>query len=211
MLVKTAAAPQTVTDLGEFEAVISSGSIDRQHDIVEPVGMVRALRLWGERPIPLVWDHGRDPHDVIGSVDGRTARQVGHEVVVAGRVDLDSDRGRQVFKLMKRRTMAFSFGFMATRSRRRPGGKGRVISAVDIFEVTATSTPANPSTRVLSTKGEDVAGLFCEVVMSRCPPHLVGTAYDRGTADLTPVRTLSRPRPRRSSRSRSRASMPDGW
>jgi hypothetical protein len=66
MLVKTAAAPQTVTDLGEFEAVISSGSIDRQHDIVEPVGMVRALRLWGERPIPLVWDHGRDPHDVIG-------------------------------------------------------------------------------------------------------------------------------------------------
>jgi Caudovirus prohead serine protease len=52
---------------------------------------------------------------------------------------------------MKSGTLGFSFGYLVTRSRRRDDGT-RVIAALDVFEVSATATPMNNRTRVLSTK-----------------------------------------------------------
>jgi uncharacterized protein len=146
------AITSTVTDEGVFEAVISTGSVDRERDVVAPVAMVRALRKWN-RPIPLAWNHSTKAEDIFGHVDPSTVREIAGEVVVGGEVDLESKVGQEAWRSFKRRTVGFSFGYLI------PGdgakeleGGGRYITELDVFEITATPTPMNNDTRVVSTK-----------------------------------------------------------
>ena len=81
------------TDLGEFQAVMSTEAVDREKDIVSAAAMVTALRKWN-RPVPLAWNHSTKAEDIIGSVDPNTVKAVDSEVVAKGRVDLDSTVGR---------------------------------------------------------------------------------------------------------------------
>jgi HK97 family phage prohead protease len=146
--VKAAVAVQT--DEGLFEAVISTASVDREKDIVEPSAMVDALKKWN-RPIPLAWNHSTDAKDIFGHIEPMTVREVGDEVVAQGQVDLESEMGREAWRSFKSRTVGFSFGYLILGSRERKGG-GRHITGLDVFEITATPTPMNNDTRVLSTK-----------------------------------------------------------
>lgn len=141
------------TDEGTFEAVISTEGIDREKDVVSAAGMVAALRKWN-RPIPLSWNHSITAEDIFGNIDSQTAREVASdvaEVAVKGQVDLDSKVGAEAWRSFKSRSIGFSFGYMILASTKRAGG-GRHITELDIFEVTATPTPMNNGTRVLSTK-----------------------------------------------------------
>ena len=72
-------------------------------------------------------------------------------LVAEGRFDLDSGRGRDIHRLLKRgAALGWSFGFAVPRSARRPGG---IIAAVrEVYEATVTALPANPRTRVLALK-----------------------------------------------------------
>jgi hypothetical protein len=62
--------------------------------------------------------------------------------------------GKEAWRSFKSRAIGFSFGYLIPDGgfTPRPGG-GRLITALDVFEVTATPTPMNNDTRVLSTKG----------------------------------------------------------
>jgi uncharacterized protein len=71
-------------------------------------------------------------------------------VVVAGDVDRSTDEGKQVWRSIKSGVCGFSIGFMSE-SRSRPGG-GRVLTEIDLIEVSATSTPMHPATRAISWK-----------------------------------------------------------
>jgi len=74
---------------------------------------------------------------------------------VAGKVDLDSERGRSVWGLIKANSVGFSFGYLATDSR--PGiDGGRELLEIDVFENSVTPSPMNNRTRVLSAKSIDV-------------------------------------------------------
>ena len=114
--------------------------------------MVTALKKWN-RPVPLAWNHSTAAEDIIGSVEPMTAAVKDGEVVVQGQVDLDSEVGKQAWRSFKSRTIGFSFGYLALSSSKREGG-GRHLTEVDVFEITATPTPMNNDTRVLSTKGK---------------------------------------------------------
>jgi HK97 family phage prohead protease len=142
----------TITDDGVFEAVISTQSVDREKDIVEPSAMVDALRKWN-RAIPLSWNHSTDPWSVFGSINPQSVKEVDGEVVAAGEVDLESSVGREAWRSFKNRTVGFSFGYMIPEggATNLPDG-GRHITELDVLEVTATPTPMNNDTRVLSTK-----------------------------------------------------------
>jgi HK97 family phage prohead protease len=142
------------TDLGEFQAVISTEAVDREKDIVSAAGMVTALRKWN-RPVPLAWNHSTKAEDIIGSVDPNTVKAVDSEVVAKGRVDLDSTVGREAWRSFKSRAIGFSFGYLINKSTSRPGG-GRHIVELDVFEVTATPTPMNNDTRVVDVKAVDI-------------------------------------------------------
>lgn len=146
------AATEVVTDEGVFEAVISTASIDREKDIVEPAALVTALKKWN-RPIPLAWNHSTKAEDLIGSIEPMTAREQDHEVIVQGTVDLESERGQEAWRSFKSGTIGFSYGYMILDdgAKDREGG-GKHITALDVFEVTATPTPMNNDTRVLAVK-----------------------------------------------------------
>lgn len=74
----------------------------------------------------------------------------------AGHVDLDTDRGLHVWRLMKAGSVGFSFGYLVLEggAKSRPGG-GRRIVQLDVFEITVTAGPMNAETRVLATKALD--------------------------------------------------------
>jgi HK97 family phage prohead protease len=150
------AVATATTDQGIFEAVISTSAIDREKDIVEPNAMVSALRAWTVtgKVVPLHWNHSSDPENIVGHVDPESVKAVADEVVASGQVDLDTDRGRQVWRLMKSNTIGFSFGYITTGSTKRADG-GRTITSLDVFEISATPAPMNAETRVLATKAVD--------------------------------------------------------
>jgi HK97 family phage prohead protease len=109
--------------------------------------------------IPLHWDHGTQPEDIIGHVDPAQMSVQSNGLVVGGRVDLDTDRGQQVWRLLKQNSLGFSFGFVVNESHVRSDGVRERSASVDLYEITAPFRPTNDRTRVLSTKGaKNVAG-----------------------------------------------------
>lgn len=155
MLMKAATV---AADQGTFTAVISTAGIDREKDIVNPAGMVRALQKWATtgKKIPLAWNHSGSPDLQIGYIDPHSAKQVGNEVQVSGWIDQAIEAGAHAWRLVKAGTLGFSFGYLVLQGTKRRGG-GRNIDELDVFEATATPTPMNNETRVLSYKAAAAA------------------------------------------------------
>lgn len=143
-------AVTTTTDQGLFEAVISTENADREKDIVSAAAMVTALKKWN-RPLPLAWAHSSEAEHIFGSIDTQSAKDVSGEVVVNGQVDMESKVGKEAWRSFKQGTIGFSYGYLPLQAKNRKGG-GRHITELDVYEITATPTPMNNDTRVLSTK-----------------------------------------------------------
>jgi HK97 family phage prohead protease len=147
------AATTATTDQGTFEAVISTPTIDREKDIVEPSAMVNALTKWAGlgKLVPLAWAH---TDEVVGNVDPSTVRVLNGEVVVKGQVDMSTPRGEETWRLVKSGTLSFSFGFLIPDggATKRTGG-GLQIKEIDVFEISVVPVaPANNDTRVIGWK-----------------------------------------------------------
>jgi HK97 family phage prohead protease len=187
-------AATTVTEEGVFEAVISTATIDRELDIVEPQAMVDALQKWvaSGKKVPLRWNHGTEPEHIIGHIDPGTARVVDGEVAVAGFVDQTAKLGGDAWRLVKSGTLGFSFGYLITDGTKRKGG-GRHITGMDVFEVTATHAPMNGDTRVLGWKSaaEDVSKELQEV-KARLDTLEKALEDQKSTVDETTKETKSR-------------------
>lgn len=154
-------AATTATDQGTFEAVISTASIDRDGDIVEPSAIVKALSKWAAmgKLMPLAYSH-RDPATgqavVVGHIDPASARVEGKEVITKGWVDQSTERGAETWRLVKSGTLSFSYGYLVPDggATKRAGGKtGYHITELDLYEVSVVPVgPANNDTRILSFK-----------------------------------------------------------
>lgn len=157
------AATTIGTEQGAFTAVISTGAVDRQQDIVDPDRMVAALQKWVqvEKMIPLDWNHGEGATDQIGHVDPATAKNVNGEVVVDGWVDQSTENGEHAWRLVKSGTLGFSFYGLIPRDSvaKRKGGGVHIQGDFDVAAVTATPTPVNNQTRVLAWKALEPAEL----------------------------------------------------
>jgi uncharacterized protein len=70
-------------------------------------------------------------------------------------VDRTEAEGRQVWRSIKANTAGFSIGFMSE-SKPRKGG-GRILTEIDLIEISVTAKPANASTRALSWKSAGTA------------------------------------------------------
>jgi hypothetical protein len=158
LLLKAAVTP--TTDAGVFEAVISTATVDRERDIVDPHGMVRALAKWVPlgKKVPLAWNHSQEPGKQIGYLDPASAKVVGQEVVASGWIDQSTPVGADAWRLVKAGTLGFSFGYMVLTGGATPRkGGGRHLRDFDVFEVTGTTTPMNNDTRVLAWKASTPA------------------------------------------------------
>jgi HK97 family phage prohead protease len=147
-----------LADKGSFEAVISSEAVDRERDVVLASAMVNALRAWiplGKK-IPLAWSHSSAPEDIIGHIDPASAKAVNGEVHATGWIDQSIDRGAQAWRLVKSGTLGFSFGYLIPDGGATKRDDGiREIRELDVYEVSACSTPMNAATRVTGFKGAD--------------------------------------------------------
>jgi HK97 family phage prohead protease len=177
-------AATTATDEGVFEAVISTPTLDRDKDIVEPQAMVNALQKWATlgKLVPLAWAH---TEEIVGSVDPSSVRVENGEVIVKGQIDQSTDRGGETWRLVKSGTLSFSFGYLIPKggASKQPGGRFR-IKELDVFEISVVPVgPANNDTRVLSFKDAQV--LRGEAEKAAAPdPEALRKESDRIERDL---------------------------
>jgi HK97 family phage prohead protease len=166
-------------DRGDFEAIISSEDVDRERDSVLAPAMVTALRAWTKvnKSIPLLWSHSAAPEDCVGHINPESARAVAGQVVVSGWIDQSTERGKEAWRLIKSGVLGFSFGYLILDAVKRKDGV-REIRALDVFEVSATATPMNHSTRVVSWKSRNPARARDE------DPNRVPTALELRTREL---------------------------
>jgi HK97 family phage prohead protease len=190
------AATTVTTEEGAFTAVISTESVDREGDVVDADAMVKALQAWAlvGKMVPLAWEHSTAPDDIFGHIDPSTAKALDGRVVADGWVDQATDRGKQVWRLVKSGTLGFSFGYLTLKaSKRRP--HGRHITELDVFEVSGTMTPMNADTRVLAWKSALEAQFETELqeVKGRLDKLEQALEDQKNTAEVTGQETKSRP------------------
>lgn len=100
------------------------------------------------------WNHEGAAASIIGAIDPHAMRETEHGLQVSGTLDLDgSDTAREAWRAMKLNAMSLSFGFLATKSRKRSDGV-QVLEEIDLFEISMPA-PANRDTRVISMKAMD--------------------------------------------------------
>jgi Caudovirus prohead serine protease len=133
--------------------------------------MVEALHKWTEvdKLIPLLWNHGTNAADVVGHVRPESAKAVNGEVIVDGWVDQSTPLGRDSWRVVKSGTAGLSFGYLTLNAKKMPDGT-RLISKLDVFEITLCIAPMNGSTRVLGWKSRDKARAQSEDP-TRVPTH----------------------------------------
>ncbi len=82
-------------------------------------------------------------------------RETESGLYVEGRLDLgDSEVAREAWRSMRANRVGLSFGYMVTDSRKGNDGV-KVLTALDLYEITITPAPANADTRLLSLKALD--------------------------------------------------------
>jgi uncharacterized protein len=150
------------TDEGTFEALVAVfGNVDRGGDRIVPGAFKDTLAKWSASgdPIPVIFNHAwSDAHAHVGVVD--QAMETPKGLLVKGKLDVsDNDVARQVYKLMKRRTLKeFSFGYEVPKGgeKRAKDGANELL-AIDLVEVGPTLKGMNDSTELLAVKSALVA------------------------------------------------------
>lgn len=154
MLHRTLAANTTAVaeELGQFEAVASAWEADRENDVIAPKAFEKTIRAWrasGKR-LPLLFEHS---NTVVGAIDPASMRTDEIGLLVAGEVDRSEREGQQAWRSIKSGVAGFSIGFMAESEPRKGGG--RLLTEIDLLEISVTSKPMHPATRALSWKSAE--------------------------------------------------------
>jgi Escherichia/Staphylococcus phage prohead protease len=166
------------TEQGTFTAIAAAYSVGRVGDRIIKGAFEDTIRRWqaAGRDVPLVWDHGRDARDVIGTVFSSSLEERDTGLYVEGQLDLeDSAVAREAWRSVKRGRVSLSFGYLTEAEREGPDGV-KELTRLDLMEVTLTSVPANPDAKILSTKNVDL------------PPELIGTSLDPAFSGEIPTK-----------------------
>lgn len=140
-----------VSSSGAFEGYASLfGVTDLAGDVIERGAFEASLSRRGAAGVRMLFQH--DPDAVIGRwteifEDGRGLR-------VAGRLNLEVARAREVHALMKTGALdGLSIGFRTVRARRLKGDASRRILEADLWEISIVTFPMLPGARVAAVKG----------------------------------------------------------
>jgi len=140
---------------GEFSGYGSVfNNADLGNDIVEEGAFSKSLARKGARGVKLLYQHKAD--EPIGVFDEIIEDERG--LRVKGRLALGTQRGKEVYELMKMGAMdGLSIGYRvdAKGYSYDDKGKKRRIKEVDLMEISAVTFPMNPKARVSQVKGED--------------------------------------------------------
>ncbi len=148
---------------GEFYAYASVfGNKDSYGDIVQPGAFTDTLAAWAAKglPLPLLWGHNTaDPDFNLGEVV--QAVEDFHGLKVHGRLDLESPKSAQVYRLLKGgRVSQMSFAYSVIEGEWvEPVGEGKTykdayysLIKVDLYEISIVPIGANQETEILAVK-----------------------------------------------------------
>jgi HK97 family phage prohead protease len=155
----------SVTDAGEIIGnAWPFGYADSANDIITKGAFNLAVP-----ELPMLYGH--NPDDLVGS--WTEAAETADGLVVKGKLHMDQPRARAVHGLIKGGLVSgLSIGFKTKASTRQ--GRNRVISALDLYEISVVRNPAHPRARIISAKSQDTAQAVAEIIK-------------RFTAALTPT------------------------
>ena len=142
-----------LADVGEdgtFEGYASLfGVPDEGGDVVEPGAFAASLARRGARHIRLLFQH--DPAEPIGVWS--EVREDGRGLFVRGRLMREVSRGAEVLALMRAGAVdGLSIGYRTVRARRDAARGLRLLTEIDLWEVSIVTFPMLPDARVSSVK-----------------------------------------------------------
>lgn len=124
------------------------GNVDSYGDIVLPEAFTRSL---SERMPKMFWSH--DPAHPIGVWKSAKADATG--LMLEGELNLEVQKGREAYSLLKQGAFSgLSIGYMVNKSSYDKDGH-RLLSDIDLFEVSLVTLPANQVANVTSVKAEE--------------------------------------------------------
>jgi len=139
-------ATLSVTDAGEITGIAwPFGEPDSANDIITKGAFNLAVP-----ELPMLFGH--NPDDLIGN--WTEAKETADGLVVKGKMHMDQPRVRAVHSLIKGELIkGLSIGFKTKASTQR--GRNRVISALDLYEISVVRNPSHPRARIVSAKNYD--------------------------------------------------------
>jgi hypothetical protein len=138
------------------------GKTDLQNEIVAPGAFARSLKSWRQqnRLPAMLWMH--DPTLPIGLWVSVSEDASG--LAVEGRLALRTQKGAEAYELLKLGALTgLSIGYRVISSRVDAKKKARVLTDVDLFEISLVTFPANEAARVSEVKSPAPATLRSEL------------------------------------------------
>lgn len=137
---------------GVVEALVATWDLDSAGDRIVPGAFAASLKEWTDsgRSIPFVWSHMHDDPDAyLGDVV--EAIETDDGLLVKAQLDMDDDRARKVFRLLKGgRVNNYSFAYEVRDSEEKDGEN--LLKDLRVFEVGPTLIGMNQNTRTLVAK-----------------------------------------------------------
>ena len=141
---------------GTFAGYASVFSVvDSQRDAVQPGAFRESLKSRRE-PVQLLWQHQWE--SPIGTIEALFEDARG--LFVKGRLLLEVARAREAYALLKAGVIrGLSIGYSVKRAKRDPQTGVRQLMAVDLWEISLVTIPANEAAQVTVVKQDPFAGL----------------------------------------------------
>ena len=135
---------------GTFEGYASLfGVPDQGGDIVEPGAFAASLKRRPARDVRLLFQH--DPSEPIGL--WTTLREDARGLFVQGRLMPEVSRGAEVLALMRAGAVdGLSIGYRTVRARRDAARGLRILTEIDLWEVSIVTFPMLPDARISGVK-----------------------------------------------------------
>jgi HK97 family phage prohead protease len=160
-------ATLSVSDAGEIVGnAWPFGSADSVGDIITKGAFNIAVAH-----MPMLFGH--NPDDLIGNWDEISETTDG--LLTKGKLHMEQPRARAVHGMIRGGLVSgLSIGFKSKASTRQ--GRNRIISALDLFEISVVRNPAHPRARITSAKEFDSAPFIAvaEAINRATAAHLKG-------------------------------------
>jgi uncharacterized protein len=148
-------AALTVTDAGE---IVCNAWPFAEPDSVGDIVTKGAISVAADLPML----YGHRPDDLIGTWNEHAQTDDGF--ILKGKLHMETDRARSVRSMIKSGLVTgVSIGFRTNAFTPRPG-RGRILTAIDVAEVSLVRNPAHPRARILSAKHYDAAQAVAETI-----------------------------------------------
>lgn len=109
--------------------------------------------------MPMLFGH--NPDDLVGTWDELTETADG--LIAKGKLHMDQPRARAVHGLVKGGLVSgLSIGFKTKASAKQ--GRNRVISALDLYEISVVRNPSHSRARITSTKETTAAAVVADII-----------------------------------------------